>query len=58
MQFILNTLAKGAVISILKKKEEKTVLKEAKRFLKTDLYRHIPDERCEDHCTGYSLTIS
>lgn len=38
-------------------KEAKTILKEAKRYLKTDFKSHVgPEERCVDHCTGFSLS--
>ena len=38
-------------------KESKTILKEAKRYLKTDFKSHVgPEERCLDHCTAYSLS--
>ena len=31
--------------------------KEAKRYLKTDFKSHVgPEERCVDHCTGFSLS--
>ena len=38
-------------------KEAKAILKEAKRYLKTDFKSHVgPEERCVDHCTGFSLS--
>lgn len=38
-------------------KEAKAILKEARRFLKTDFKSHVgPEERCVDHCTGSSLS--
>ena len=38
-------------------KEAKAILKEAKCYLKTDFKRHVgPEERCVDHCTGFSLS--
>ena len=34
-----------------------TILKEAKHYLKTDFKSHVgPEERCVDHCTGFSLS--
>ncbi|PFX12689.1 hypothetical protein AWC38_SpisGene23309 [Stylophora pistillata] len=38
-------------------KEAKAIRKEAKRYLKTDFKSHVgPEERCVDHCTGFSLS--
>ena len=37
--------------------EAKAILKEAKRYLKTDFKSHVgPQERCTGHCTGFSLS--
>ena len=38
-------------------REAKAILKEAKRYLKTDFKSHVgPEERYVDHCTGFSLS--
>ena len=56
LESVVNTLVEGGATPIWGK-EAKTTLKEAKRYLKTDFKSHIgPDERCVDHCTGYSLS--
>ena len=48
-------LVEGGATSIWGK-EAKTILKEAKRYCKTDFKSHAgPEERCFDHCTGFSL---
>ena len=49
-------LEEGGAISIWGK-EAKAILKEAKRYLKTDFKSHAgPQERCVDHCIGFSLS--
>ena len=49
-------LEEGGATSIWEK-EAKTIVKEAKRYLKTDFKSHVgPEERCVDHCTGFSLS--
>lgn len=49
-------LEEGGATSIWGK-EVKTILKEGKRYLKTDLKSQVgPEERCVDHCTGFSLS--
>ena len=49
-------LEEGGAISIWGK-EAKAILKEAKRYLKTDFKSHVgPKERCVDHCIGFSLS--
>ena len=56
LESVVKTLVEGGATPIWGK-EAKTTLKEAKRYLKTDFKSHIgPDERCVDHCTGYSLS--
>lgn len=56
LESVINTFEEGGATSIWGK-EAKTNLKEAKRYLKTDFKSHVgPDERCVDHCTGYSLS--
>ena len=49
-------LEEGGATSIWGK-EAKTIVKEAKRYLKTDFKSHVgPEGRCVDHCTGFSLS--
>ena len=53
---VIIVLEEGGATSIWGK-EAKTILKEAKRYLKTDFKSHVgPEERCVDHCTGFSLS--
>ena len=53
---VLIDLEEGGATSIWGK-EAKAILKEAKRYLKTDFKSHVgPEERCVDHCTGSSLS--
>ncbi|KAL9966751.1 hypothetical protein ACROYT_G024870 [Oculina patagonica] len=53
---VVTTLEEGGASPIWGK-EAKGILKEAKRYLKTDFKSHVgPDERCADHCTRYSLS--
>lgn len=54
----INTLEENGA-SALWAKEMKHVLKECKRYLKTDYKSHVgANERCVDHCTNYSLSDS
>ena len=53
---VIMMLEEGGATSI-RGKEAKAILKEAKRYLKTDFKSHVgPEERCVDHCTGFSLS--
>lgn len=53
---VIMMLEEGGATSIWGK-EAKAILKEAKRYLKTDFKCHVgPEERCVDHCTGFSLS--
>ena len=53
---VIMVLEEGGATSIWGK-EAKAILKEAKRYLKTDFKSHVgPQERCVDHCTGFSLS--
>ena len=53
---VIMMLEEGGATSIWGK-EAKAMLKEAKRYLKTDFKSHVgPEERCVDHCTGFSLS--
>ena len=50
---VIMVLEEGGATSIWGKKA-KAIIKEAKCYLKTD---HVgPEERCVDHCTGFSLS--
>lgn len=53
---VIMVLEEGGATSIWGK-EARAILKEAKRYLKTDFKSHVgPEERCVDHCTGFSLS--
>ena len=56
LERVIIVLEEGGATSIWGK-EAKKILKEAKRYLKTDFKSHVgPEERCVDHCTGFSLS--
>lgn len=53
---VIMVLEEGGATSIWGK-EARAILKEAKRYLKTDFKSHVgPEERCVDHCNGFSLS--
>lgn len=53
---VIMMLEEGGATSIWGK-EAKAILKEAKRYLKTDFKSHVgPEERYVDYCTGFSLS--
>ena len=56
LQNVVNTLEEAGANTIWGK-EIKMILKETRRYLKSDYKSHVgPDERCEDHCSYFALS--
>ncbi|PFX23631.1 hypothetical protein AWC38_SpisGene11813 [Stylophora pistillata] len=55
VEHVIMVLEEGGATSIWGK-EAKAIIREAKRYLKTNFKSHVgPKERCVDNCTGFSL---